>query len=195
MNAENNVDVTPEHVRLLTEGKLAPDEFKRLMKLHPKDPARFRHYIEHLRRTVPLDEPILMRISEHLYVVENPAGERVVKCDCGHDFGDYQVNWKLATLIRVRETRIDMAVVYHPIDAVPEEGWVEIREFYCPGCASQLAVECVAPGYPIVFEFLPDLDAFYREWVDLPLGSTARTLRDRTHEVTGMWDTAATAAR
>jgi acetone carboxylase gamma subunit len=188
MTRENDFDVTPDHVRLLVEGRLAPDDLKRLMKLQPKDPERFRHYIEYLRRTVPLDETILMRISEHLYIVENAAGERVVKCDCGHDFGDYQVNWKLAALIHVRETRADMAVVYHPIDAVPEEGWIEIREFYCPGCASQLAVECVAPGYPVVFEFLPDLDAFYTDWVSLPLASAPRELRDRTHEVTERWE-------
>jgi len=190
MSKENDFDVTAEHVRLLAEGKLAPDDFKRLMKLQPKDPTRFRHYIEHLRRTVPLDGLILMRISEHLYVVETAAGERVVKCDCGHGFGDYQANWKLGALIRVRETKADMGVVYHPADAVPEEGWIEIREFYCPGCASQLAVECVAPGYPIVFEFLPDLDPFYKEWVGLPLASEARTLADRTEEITKTWSAA-----
>jgi acetone carboxylase, gamma subunit len=191
MTGRNDFEVTPAHVGLLADGKLPPEDLKRLMKLQPKDAARFAHYIEHLRRTVPLDEPILMRISEHLYIVETAAGQRVVKCDCGHAFGDYQTNWKLGTLIRVRETTADMARVYYPIEAVPEEGWLEIREFYCPGCASQLAVECVAPGYPVVFEFLPDVDAFYREWVDLPIASEARELRDRTEAVTQSWASAA----
>lgn len=188
MSEDDGFRVTAEHVRLLAEGRLAPDDFKRLMRLSPKDATRFRDYIEHLRQTVQLDGLILMRISEHLYIVETAAGTRVVKCDCGHDFGDYQVNWKLAALIRVRETQADMAAVYHPIEAVPEEGWLEIREFYCPGCASQLAVECVAPGYPVVFEFLPDLDPFYREWVGLPLASEPRDLEDHTGEVTQIWD-------
>jgi acetone carboxylase, gamma subunit len=191
MNGQSGFDVTREHVGLLADGKLPPDDLKRLMRLQPKDATRFEHYIEYLRRTVPLDEPVLMRISEHLYIVETDAGQRVVKCDCGHDFGDYQTNWKLSALIRVRETQADMAVVYHPVEAVPEEGWIEIREFYCPGCATQLAVECVAPGYPVVFEFLPDIDAFYREWVDLPLGSEPRELRDRSEEVTQAWNAAA----
>jgi acetone carboxylase, gamma subunit len=187
MSAEHGFTVTPEHVRQLAAGQLAADDFRRLMQLQVKDPERFRHYLDYLRATVPLDGLILMRISEHLYIVETAAGTRVVQCDCGHDFGDYQANWKLGTLIKVRRTHAEMAAVYHPIEAVPEEGWVEIREFYCPGCASQLAVECVAPGYPLVFEFLPDLDPFYREWVGLPLESAPRALEDRTFEVTERW--------
>jgi acetone carboxylase gamma subunit len=42
---------------------------------------------------------------------------------------------------------------------------MEIREFICPGCASLLEVEAAPPGYPIVFDFLPDLEGFYREWL------------------------------
>ena len=40
--------------------------------------------------------------------------------------------------------------------------WQELREFYCPSCARQLEVEAVAPCYPVVHEFLPDVEGFYR---------------------------------
>jgi acetone carboxylase, gamma subunit len=81
-----------------------------------------------------------------------------------------------------------MSEVYDPAPAVPEPGWQEIREFFCPTCASQLAVEVVAPGYPIVFEMLPDLDKFYGEYLDTPLAdSAADWYEDQTHRVTQKW--------
>jgi acetone carboxylase gamma subunit len=30
-------------------------------------------------------------------------------------------------------------------------------------------VEAAAPGYPIVHDFQPDLEGFYREWLGKPL--------------------------
>ncbi|MHB8896892.1 MAG: acetone carboxylase subunit gamma, partial [Candidatus Geothermincolia bacterium] len=32
-------------------------------------------------------------------------------------------------------------------------------------CVTQLEVEAVPPGYPVIFDFQPDLDTFYREWL------------------------------
>ncbi len=42
---------------------------------------------------------------------------------------------------------------------------MELREFYCPGCHALLEVEAVPQGYPIVFDFLPDLETFYAQWL------------------------------
>jgi acetone carboxylase gamma subunit len=47
--------------------------------------------------------------------------------------------------------------------------WMELREFYCPRCRRQLEVEAVPPAYPLVFDFQPDLDAFYDDWLGQPL--------------------------
>ena len=58
----------------------------------PKDKDRFLKYLDILQEKVPWDEKILLRISDHLYIVSKGKGERVVKCDCGHEFGDYRVN-------------------------------------------------------------------------------------------------------
>jgi acetone carboxylase gamma subunit len=49
---------------------------------------------------------------------------------------------------------------------------MELREFYCPGCFTLLEVEAVPPGYPVLFDFQPDIEGFY-EWLGLPLPSSA----------------------
>ncbi|MBM3301145.1 MAG: acetone carboxylase subunit gamma, partial [Deltaproteobacteria bacterium] len=103
-------------------------------------------------------------LSVHLYIVEKEGGARVVKCDCGHDFGDYQSNWKLEALVYVRDTEESLQEVYPP-KMHSDPRWIVLREYYCPGCKSQLEVEAVPPGYPPVFDFQPDLEAFYSEWL------------------------------
>ncbi|MEU5845306.1 acetone carboxylase subunit gamma [Saccharopolyspora shandongensis] len=46
---------------------------------------------------------------------------------------------------------------------------MEIREFICPGCTTLLEVEAATPGFSIVFDFLPDLETFYSDWLNRPL--------------------------
>jgi acetone carboxylase, gamma subunit len=48
--------------------------------------------------------------------------------------------------------------------------WMTLREFVCPSCARMPEVEAAPPGYPVVHEFLPDLEGFYRGWLgrDVP---------------------------
>ena len=43
--------------------------------------------------------------------------------------------------------------------------WNHLREYFCPGCKTLLEVEAVPPGYPVVHDFLPDLEGFYTEWL------------------------------
>lgn len=176
-------------VRQLVEGRIDDGDAVRLMRMARKDPGRFFTYLEVLQERVPWNHPILLRISDHLYIVRNERGERVVMCECGHDFGDYRRNWKLGCRIRVRRTLEEFKQVYDPEPACPEPGWQEIREFFCPGeHAAQLAVEIVPPGYPLVFEMLPDLDLFYREYLGRPLPDESPDWYcDRTHERTRAW--------
>ena len=68
----------------------------------------------------------------------------------------------------------------------PDPEHCEIREYYCPGCGSQLEVEIVPFGYPAVFDCLPDLDTFYSEWLGRPL-STKKEFKDLTHNLTKKW--------
>lgn len=164
-------------------GKLPWTTIKEFMS-QPKDDDRFEKYLEILQERVPWPERILLPLGEHIYIVEKD-GERVVKCDCGHEFGDYRRNWKLSALVFVRDTREKLEEVY-PGVRCPDPRLCEVREFYCPGCGALLKVESVPVGYPILFDFLPDVDAFYREWLHKPL-SEKKEFTDMSHEVTLAW--------
>lgn len=180
--------VSLELIRQLVDGTIDDSNAERLLKMPRKDKERFHNYIKVLQERVPFDERILLRLGDKLYVVAKGAGQRVTQCECGHDFGDYRQNWKLGCKIRTRKTLEKMAEVYDPAPAVPEPGWQEIREFFCPACATQHAVEVVAPGYPIVFEMLPDLDKFYRDYLGTPLeDESADWYQDNSAEVTASW--------
>ena len=108
-------------------------------------------------------EAIVLPFGEGLSIVATPGGH-VIRCDCGHDFCAWDGNWKRHALIRVRDTEEALREVY-PAMAHCDPDWQELREYHCPSCARQLEVEAVAPGYPVVHEFLPDLEGFYRDWL------------------------------
>jgi len=177
-----------EHLKLLVEGQLPWEDTKKALRLRPKDTGRFWKYLEVLQERVSWKDKILMRISDHLYIVAKPDGRRVVKCDCGQEFGDYRINWKLSCRIRVRNTVEEMNEVFSIEEGVPDPSKIEVREFYCPGCYAQVAVELVPLGYPPLMEMLPDLDTFYREWLGKPLADERPDwFQDRTVEAPARW--------
>ena len=182
--------VSKETIRLLMEGRLGSEDLKKLRHMAIKEEDRFWKYLEILQETVPIKEKILLRLSDHLYIVAKD-GKRIVKCDCGQEFGDYRVNWKLSSLVYVRKTKEEMQQVYSYLpkeSPYPEEGLVEIREYYCPGCLAQLGVELVPPGYLSIFEMLPDIDSFYREWLGKPLPQeNPDPFGDKTLEEISRW--------
>jgi acetone carboxylase gamma subunit len=139
----------------LLAGRLSPEELQVLQR-QEKDPGREALVREIEQERLGWAEPILVCLQQHLYVVENPDGTRTVRCDCGHDFGDYRRNWKDNALVYERDPS-DGMIYRGPRAADPD--WNILREFYCPGCAAQLDVEVVPRGYPFVFNFLPDIDA------------------------------------
>src|SRR5512136_1719948 len=97
------VQYTKQEIADLINGKLPfPNVHKMLASF--KDPGRFDAYLEILQERVPWKERILLPYGLHLYIVQKDDGRRVVKCDCGHEFGPYRENWKLASSIRVRKT-------------------------------------------------------------------------------------------
>ncbi len=167
----------------LYDGKLSWEKTREIMS-RPKDNDRFDKYISILEDRVPWPERILLPISEHLYVVEKD-GERIVKCDCGQEFGDYRINWKLNSLIFVRDNRAKLEEIYPGVKC-PDPNLCEVREYYCPGCAAMLKVESVPVGYPVIFDFLPDIDSFYRDWLGRPLDD-AREFKDMSLDVIRKW--------
>jgi len=152
-----------ETLEMLIDGKLSWQEVRAIMGSF-KDPDRFDKIIEILQDRVEWDDRILLPLALHLYIVQKPDGSRVVKCDCGYEFGDWRQNWKLEALIYVRDTEEKLQEIYPPMmHSNPE--WIQLREYYCPRCRTQLEVEAVPPGYPVIHDFQPDLETFYQEWL------------------------------
>jgi len=146
----------------MINGELKWEELKPIIS-DKKDPNRFVNILEILQNKMEWNEKILIPLHEHLYVIAKD-GERIVKCDCGYEFGDYQKNWKLKCRVRVRDTEETLEELY-PKYMSSHPDWMELREFFCPGCFTLLDTESVPPGYPVVFNFLPDIDAFYENWL------------------------------
>jgi len=150
----------------LKDEKLPWPQLHSLISDH-KDKNRFFIMIDMLNDRVSFKEKIILPLSEHLYIVKKD-GDYVVKCDCGHEFCGYEENWKLEAMIYVRDTEEKLLEIY-PKMMTGSPDWSELREFYCPGCMSLLEVDAVPPGYPVIFDFKPDLKAFYEECLGVPL--------------------------
>jgi acetone carboxylase gamma subunit len=168
------VKLEDETLRDLVEERLPRSQVRAIQSSY-KDPGRFDQYVALLHERVEWDEPIVLPFGEHLNIVaaggqEPSAGgagsgvRYVIKCDCGHEFCDYRENWKLEALINVRDTEESLREIY-PEKMAGDPDWNHLREYFCPGCKTLLEVDAVPPGYPVVHEFLPDLEGFYSEWL------------------------------
>ncbi|MBS0565146.1 MAG: acetone carboxylase subunit gamma [Proteobacteria bacterium] len=155
-----------ETIRDLMAGTLPWPQTRRIMSAY-KDEDRFWKALAVLQDRVAWADPILLPISEHLFIAQT-AGGRVTKCECGHEFGDYRQNWKLAAAVLVRDNDALLREIY-PTSDLPDPEWMELREFLCPSCGVIHEVEACAPGYPVLHEFQPDLEGFYADWLGRPL--------------------------
>jgi acetone carboxylase gamma subunit len=170
-------------IEQLIEGKLQWERVQEIMKA-PKDAARFEQWVQILQARVQWQEKVLLPLTPHLFVVEK-GDDRIVKCSCGQEFGDYRVNWKLESLIYVRDSEESLGEVYRGWE-MPDPAWMQLREYYCPGCGAQLEVEAVPRGCPPDFEFLPDLDSFYSGWLGRPLPNQ-KEFADKTLDTVREW--------
>ena len=131
-----------------------------------KDPDRFDIY-DILQDRVPWDDKILLPYGLHLFIVQKPAASGWLNATAATNSATTTRtgNWARSS---ARHRRASQEIYPAMMHATPD--WMELREFYCPGCQALLEVEAVPPGYPIVFDFLPDLETFYRDWLgrDLP---------------------------
>ncbi|MCZ7631395.1 MAG: hypothetical protein M5U19_21125 [Microthrixaceae bacterium] len=157
-------------IEMLMDGVLAWPAVQDMMR-EAKDEDRFDKYVEIVQERVPWDDRILLPLTPALSIVARD-GRRIVKCRCGHEFGDYRVNWKLSSLIYVRDDEESLSEVYQGRE-MPDPSWTQVREYVCPGCGTQLEVEAVPRGCPPDFDFLPDLDTFYEDWLGRPLPDKA----------------------
>jgi acetone carboxylase gamma subunit len=67
-------------------------------------------------------------------------------------------------VINVRDDAESLQEIY-PEKMAGDPEWNHLREYFCPGCKTLLEVEAVPPGYPVIHDFLPDLEGFYGEWL------------------------------
>lgn len=176
------MSVTDEKIKQIESilgGHASNDEVFRLV-VTDKDPDRFDVVLAYFQRSVPWPERIVLPLTEALFIVEKDGGG-VVKCRCGHEFGDYRVNWKVGARVSVRRTEEQFREIYPPFTHA-EPGWQELREFLCPGCTTLLEVEAVAPGYPVTFDALPDVQALYTQWLGQECPLAPHEFRDLTLE-------------
>ncbi len=107
----------------------------------------------------------MLPLGEGLNVVRRrDDGELVIRTDAGHDFCRSDQNWKMHAPIFVRDTDELLREIY-PQMAHCDPEWMELREFYCPLSGRLLEIEAVTHGYPVVHDFLPDIEGFYRGWL------------------------------
>jgi len=173
-----------EDIEMLIDGTLAWPAVQEMMR-ESKDTDRFDKYVAVLQERVDFKDPILLPLTPALFIVAKNK-DRVVKCRCGYDFGDYRINWKVSALIYVRDTKESIREVFKGRES-PDPKWCQIREYICPGCGTQLEVEAVPRGCPPDFDFLPDLDTFYDEWLGRPLRRRFK-YKDKTLEEVGQWE-------
>jgi N-methylhydantoinase B/oxoprolinase/acetone carboxylase alpha subunit/acetone carboxylase gamma subunit len=130
-----------------------------------KDPHRFDDWVAVVQERVPYDDRIVLPFGEGLNIVRRRSdGELVIRTDAGVDLCRWDENWKMHAVVRVRDTIEAMREVY-PAMAHPDPAWMELREYYCPRSGRLLETEAVPPGYPVVHEYLPDIEGFYRGWL------------------------------
>lgn len=151
-------------IEQLIDGELSFNQVHKILSSF-KDPDRFDKYVSILEERVPYKERIILPFGLHLNIVLSQDGKRVVKCDCGHEFCEYTTNWKLHSMVYIRDTNDKIDEIYPRLMGCDPK-WMVLREFYCPSCMTMLEVEAIPPGYPILFDFQPDIDAFYQLWLN-----------------------------
>lgn len=159
---------TKDQIKHLVDGKLDWGTIMKMLSM-PKDDDRFKHYLQVLQEKVSFKDKIVLPLGPHLYVVQKEkTNEWVIKCSCGHEYCAPEENWKLHANIYVRDTKEKMEEVYPNLLAA-DTSWQVYREYYCPTCGIMLDVEAPTPWYPVIHDFEPNIEAFYKEWVKLPV--------------------------
>lgn len=55
----------------------------------------------------------------------------------------------------------------YPRLMTPTSTWQVSREYFCPQCATLHDVEAPTPWYPVIRDFEPDIDTFYKDWLGM----------------------------
>lgn len=91
-------------------------------------------------------EEELFSLTPYLKVLRAEGDQKVIAChECGYVYCEATENYKLYCLIHDRDPK-DI----QPGLLGPNKEWMIYREFYCPGCGTQIDVEGTPEGTPIL---------------------------------------------
>ncbi|MBI5920991.1 MAG: hydantoinase B/oxoprolinase family protein [Betaproteobacteria bacterium] len=83
------------------------------------------------------------------------GGQMVTYCtECGFIYGGASHNFKYYSLAYERDPREIYPGPESGDRMSPDPDWCVLREFYCPGCGTQIEVEAVPPGTPILQNYV-----------------------------------------
>ena len=112
------------------------------------------------------DDPIVLPFGEGLNIVRRRAdGELVIRTDAGADSVRWDENWKMHVPMFVRDTDELYQEIYPKLGA-PRGRLAGAARVLLPGLRRTCSTprRC-RPGYPVVHEYLPDIEGFYRGWL------------------------------
>ncbi|MBX6382580.1 MAG: acetophenone carboxylase [Microbispora sp.] len=93
---------------------------------------------------------VQFRLGEYLEVAASDGEPRFRCAKCGHDLGPASGNYKEHALRRVAPLEEAGPLVGDPSRFIDDR--MEIRQFFCPGCVTQLDTEINRAGEPIIWD-------------------------------------------
>ena len=104
-----------------------------------------------------MTSPETLRITEYLDLAIDSGRWHCHRC--GQDLGPAEENFKKGCLLYARDPR----EIHRPLiedsefTFAPDPNWVQIVEFYCPSCGTQMETEYLPPGHPITHDVAIDV--------------------------------------
>lgn len=87
---------------------------------------------------------------------------------CNHEVGPARSPYKEGLLVYARDPREVHKPILDPekyqFTFAPDPKWVQILEYYCPTCGTQVEVEYLPPGHPPANDIEFDIDALKKQW-------------------------------
>ena len=109
-----------------------------------------------------------MRIPMTEYLTIDLGTEQWVCRVCEHELGSARGNYKEGMLVYARDPREIHKPILNPelyeFTFAPDPKWVQILEYYCPGCGTLMEAEYLPPGHPPVNDMEFDMDALKKQW-------------------------------
>jgi acetone carboxylase gamma subunit len=89
---------------------------------------------------------------------------------CDHVLGSARRNYKEGLLVYDRDPKEVHPPLIDPekyeFTFSPDPAWMNVLEYYCPSCGTQIEVEYAIPGHPLLYDMEVDIDALRAQWSD-----------------------------